>query len=520
MHRLPFQPLPGDSTSSPGRGPSRRSIICVLFSIVLSWTVDATAQSAAGDFDLVLSGGRVMDPESGLDQVRDIGIVSGRIAALSTQPLRGKRVIDVSGLVVAPGFIDLHAHGMDVKSAQLQAQDGVTTALESELGTLSVERWYAAREGKAPINFGVAVGHRQARARALSAVDVPDPLFSADIATLERHREWALDPANDTQIRQMLADLDKGLDEGALGIGTIIQHTHGARREEILALFRLAARRSVTVFAHVRSMGGVEPDSALAAVQEVIADAAATGASLHIMHVPSSCLRETPLCLELIAGARQRGLDITTESYAYTAASTAITAATFDAGWQQRLGISYPDLQWVATGERLSESSFETFRRQGGQVIMHMIPEPVVDLAIASPLVLIASDGLPFTTGGEHPRGAGNFARVLGHYVREKQALSLMDALAKMSWLPARRLEKEVPAMARKGRIKPGADADLTVFDADRVRDRASFEKPMQPSAGIVHVLVSGVPVLSNSELLQDARPGQAVRRSVPASAK
>ena len=127
----------------------------------------------------------------------------------------------------------------------------------------------------------------------------------------------------------------------------------------------------------------------------------------------------------------------------------------------------------------------------------------------------MASDALPFTTGGEHPRGAGNFSRVLGHYVREKKALLLMDALAKMTWRPAQRLEKQVPAMSRKGRIKIGADADITVFDANRVTDRATFDKPMQPSSGIVHVLVSGTPVVSNSKLVDDARPGQPIRGTV-----
>lgn len=492
-----------------------RLIASTLLAGILFATLQGTAQSAEGEFDLVLSGGRVMDPESGLDGLRNVGITAGRIAALSTEPLRGMRVLDVRGLVVAPGFIDIHAHGLDLKSGQLQAQDGVTTALETELGTLAVARWYAAREGKAAVNYGVAVGHRQARGRAISGVDVPDPLFSAEAAKLEGLGEWKLDSANDRQLSQILADLERGLDEGALGIGTIIQHTPGARREEILALFRLAARHSVTVFAHVRSMGSVEPDSGLAAVQEVVANAAATGASLHVMHLPSSCLQQVPLCLELIAGARQLGLDVSTEAYAYTAASTSITAATFDSGWQQRLGISYPDLQWVETGERLTPQSFETYRKQGGLVIMHMIPEPVVDIAIASPLVIISSDGLPFTTGGEHPRGAGNFARLLGHYVREKKVLSLMEALAKISWQPARRLETQVPAMARKGRIKVGADADITVFDAERILDQSTFESPMQPSTGIVHVLVSGVPVVSDSALVEDARPGQAVRRDL-----
>jgi dihydroorotase len=233
------------------------------------------------------------------------------------------------------------------------------------------------------------------------------------------------------------------------------------------------------------------------------------------MHIPSSCLRQTPVCLEVIAGARRTGLIVTTEAYAYAAASTVITAATFDAGWQQRLGISYGDLQWVATGERLTERSFANYRKQGGLVIMHMIPEPIVDVALAHPLVMIASDGLPFTTGGEHPRGSGNFARVLGHYVREKKTLSLMDALAKITWQPAQRLEHHVQAMQLKGRIKVGADADITVFDAGRVIDRATFEQPMQPSAGIIHVLVSGIPVVRNGELVADARPGRPIRRAI-----
>jgi N-acyl-D-aspartate/D-glutamate deacylase len=456
-----------------------------------------------------------MDPESGLDGVRDVGITAGRITALSTETLRGRRIIDVRGLVVAPGFIDLHSHAQELKSNQLQAQDGVTTALETELGSTAVARWYAAREGKAPINYGVTVGHRQARVLVLSALDVPDPLFSPDAAKVEQRSEWRANPATDGQVRDMLALLATGLDEGALGIGMIIQHTPGARREEILQMFELAARRSVPVFAHVRSMGSVEPNSSLEAVQEVVADAAATGASLHIMHIASSCLRQTPICLGVIAGAGGRGLDITTEAYAYTAASTSITAATFDAGWQQRLGISYSDLQWTATGERLTEKSFEEYRKQGGMVIMHMIPEPIVDAAIAHPLVLMASDALPFTTGGEHPRGAGNFSRVLRLYVREKKTLPLMDALAKMTWRPAQRLEKQVPAMSRKGRIKVGADADITVFDADRVTDRATFDESMQPSSGIVYVLVSGMPVVSESKLVEDARPGQAIRGNV-----
>jgi len=487
-------------------------LACLVFFILVQTTFAQQRQPTS--YDLVFTGGRVMDPESGLDAARDVGITGGRIAAISRQRLTGKQVLDVSGLVVAPGFVDLHAHGQDLKSSQLQARDGVTTALEMEVGTLSIPDWYAARAGKALINFGVSAGHRQVRIRVKNGLAVPDALFSPEAGQAEKLTEWKYKNATAPEIDELIALLDRGVTDGALGIGMIIQHTPGARREEILRVFQLAARRGVPTFAHVRSMSGKEPDSSLEAVQEVIADAAATGASLHIFHITSSGLRQTPVCLDMIAGARRRGIDVTTEAYPYTAASTSITAATFDPGWQDRLGITFNDLQWTATSERLTEQSFQEYRRKGGLVIMHMIPEEVADLAVANPLVLISSDGLPFLTGGEHPRGAGTFARVLGHYVREKKALTLMDALRKMTLMPARRLDGYVPQMKNKGRTKVGADADLTIFDANRVLDRSTFEKPMQPSEGIVHVLVGGVFVVRDSELVDSVYPGRAIRRT------
>jgi dihydroorotase len=258
------------------------------------------------------------------------------------------------------------------------------------------------------------------------------------------------------------------------------------------------------------------PGSSIEAVQEVLADAAATGATLHIMHVASSGLRQTPVILDLIDGARQHGVDVSTEAYPYTAASTSLASAFFDPGWEKRLGISYRDLQWAATGERLTRASFERYRKTPGNVIVHMIPDDVVTTAIASPLVMIASDGLPFRTGGEHPRGAGTFARVLGRYVRERGTIGLMDAIRKTSLMPADRLAGYLPAMRRKGRLAVGADADVTVFDAATVIDRATYEKPMQPSEGIRHVLVNGTPVVRDGAPMSGALPGRPVRAEAP----
>jgi N-acyl-D-aspartate/D-glutamate deacylase len=174
--------------------------------------------------------------------------------------------------------------------------------------------------------------------------------------------------------------------------------------------------------------------------------------------------------------------------------------------------VDYGDLQWVATGERLTPESFARLRREGGAVVIHALREEWVETALRHPGVLVASDAMPFYDGGEHPRGAGTHARILGRYVRERGTLSLLDALARLSWLPARRLEGTVPGMGRKGRVQVGADADLVVFDPAQVIDRASYEDSHQASAGIPHVLVGGVLVVRDGALVPGALPGQPVR--------
>ena len=456
--------------------------------------------AVAPAYDAVIEHARVIDPETKLDAIRNVAIASGKIAAISTGPLSGRTTIEARGLVLAPGFIDVHAHGQDAENYRFYAMDGVTSAMELELGTDDVDTWYAERAGKALINYGVSVGHMRVRMRVMK--DSSRTYATGDAA----HRA-----ATDSEVAAIRAHIADGLARGAIGVGFGLSYTPAAARWEILEGFRAAAQAGAPAFVHLRYIGEQEPNSSVAALEEVLAAAAVSGASLHVMHIHSSGLHATPRLLEMIREARARGLDVTTEAYPYAAGSSGIESALFDPGWQQALGIDYHDLEWAATGERLTATTFEQYRQQHGIVIVHMIPEDVVAAAIASPLTFIASDAR-MQNGHGHPRSAGSFARVLAHYVRDTQTLSLTDALTKMTLMPARSLEHRLPAMRHKGRVQIGADADLVVFDPARVQDRATYAQPAQYSEGFEYVFVGGVPVVWRGKLREDSLPGQPLR--------
>jgi dihydroorotase len=493
-------------------------VLTALLAVAALIAAPVTVFAQDNSFDVVLAGGRVIDPESGLDAIRHVGIRGDRILAVSEQPLDaqlrpGGTRLDVTKLVVAPGFIDLHAHGQSARANEFQVRDGVTTALELEFGFPQVERWLASRKGKALIHYGVSVSH--AHTRTLALPDFGQQAL-AELAAMTGDFDAYLFPQTGTALmrglRQPLpenlfpalrATLDRGLEEGALGIGLAYAYCPGAKREEILRVFQFAAERGVPIFTHVRSTG-------IEAIQEVIDAAAATGASLHIVHINSSSLDKLPVALELIRGAQSRGVDVTTEAYPYTAGSTLIQSPIFDEGWRERRGIDYSDLQWQATGERLTEESFRRYRDEGGTVIIHMMKEPMIELALRTPFVMIASDGMPYAPGA-HPRLAGTFSRILGRYVRERGALGLTEAIRKITLMPAQRLEAVAPGMRNKGRIRVGADADVTVFDAANVRDTATYESGPNYSEGIRHVLVAGTLVVEDGVTVQGVFPGRAI---------
>jgi N-acyl-D-aspartate/D-glutamate deacylase len=378
--------------------------------------------------------------------------------------------------------------------------DGVTTALELEVGTGDVDAWYAQREQKSLINYGVSVGHLAAR---MAAMHEP--------VTFLPTGEAARRPATDAEIEDMKQRLKNGLKRGAVAVGFGIQYTPNASRWEILEMFRVAARYGASCHVHMRHAGVKEPGSSIQALEELIAAATITGAPLHVVHIQSTGGPATPKLLQMIGEAKSRGLDITTECYPYIAGMTDIKSAIFDEGWQEVFNIDYKDLQWAATGERLTKETFDKYRKTGGMVAVFSMTEDIVAAAIKSPLTMIASDGI-LERGKGHPRTAGTYSRVLGSYVREKGTLSLMEALTKMTLLPAQRLERRVPSMKNKGRIRIGADADLTIFDPQSIKDKSTFQDPAQYAEGIRFVMVNGVLIVKEGQLQSDIYPGRPIR--------
>jgi cytosine/adenosine deaminase-related metal-dependent hydrolase len=484
-------------------------ILFCLF-LILNFEAESHAQSAI-QYDLVLQGGRVIDPETKLDAIRNVGILNSRIAMISSEPMQGKESIDVSGLVVAPGFIDLHVHGRSNVEQEYQLHDGVTTALELEWGIENLKEWYASRNSKALINYGASVNWPYERFKVLNQDEkVLNELLEmssggqSGLAQLQDRIQHTYTMGIDSsQMNAVLDNIKASLDEGGIGIGVPIGYLPTTKPEEMYQVFKLAGELNALVFTHVR-----QPD--IISIQEVTADAMLTDAPLHIVHINSMSLGSIEMALDLVTSAQQNKFDITTELYPYTAASTRLQGAMFTEGWQERLGISYQDLQWEETGERLTKETFEAYRKTGGIVIIHMMKPEWIQRGIAAPGVMIGSDGMPFSKLA-HPRTAGTFSRVLGKYVREDQVLDLNTAIEKMTLLPAKRLENIAPMMRFKGRIQVGADADITIFDPNTIIDKATFEEGLAFSEGIEYVLVNGTFILKKGETVPNVFPGEGV---------
>ena len=501
--------------------------------------VSATAAMAQdASYDLVIENGRLIDPASGTDGVRSIGISDGKVAEISEGALEGERVIDATGRIVAPGFIDLHGHGQSIPAGRMQALDGVTTTLELEAGILPINDFYdsAGAEGR-PINYGSAVSWAHAR---IATIEEDEP--SADVDWFFSHfkdPDWQEDVATDEELEEILGRVSEGLDEGGLGVGILVGYAPGSGRKEYYAVNELAAKRGVPTWTHARFLSTTEPDSSFEGYEEMVAVAAATGAHMHISHLNSISLTDINAIADMISGAQDNGVNITVEAYPYGAGATGIGAAMFRGeGWRDRMGgIDYS--AFTVNGEPLDKARFDDLQANapGTGIIVHFLnpdeneaDQGYLDRSILYPGGAIASDGGDWETedgmitgqtwpipeeAQSHPRSAGTFSRFLRIYVRERGVIDWPEAIAKTSYYPAKILETSVPQMRTRGRIQPGADADIVVFDPETVADKATFAKPAQASVGYDYVLVGGVPVVDGGEMNTAVLPGVAIRGTV-----
>ncbi|MGH3167039.1 MAG: amidohydrolase family protein [Trebonia sp.] len=491
---------------------------------------------------LVLRGGRVVDPESGLDAVADVAIAAerttgeNRVIAVGPGLAPGGREIDVSGLVVTAGFIDVHSHAFDTGGLRLQASDGVTTALELESGVMPVADAYAsaAADGK-PVNYGFATSWAMARMAVLSGI----PL-DGSVRTFFAHSagpDWQR-AAGEAEQARILARLEADLADGALGIGILAGYAPEASPAEYLAVAALAARARAATFTHSRDLVEFRPQVAIDGAEEIVRAAGETGAHMHYCHVNSTTLRHCDRVLSLVARAQREGARISTEAYPYGAGMTGIGAAFLAPERLHERGLVPADLTYAPTGERVgSAARLRELRAAdpGGLAIIRNLDDSsagdreLLMRYLLFPGAVVASDAMPLTWTGDgnpaaedvwplppaaftHPRTAGTFCRAIRLLTRDEASLSLPEALAKCSLEPARLLEDHVPAMRRKGRLAPGMDADVVVFDPATISDQATYSDSTRPSSGIRHVLVNGEFVVRDGQLVTSARPGRPVR--------
>lgn len=448
-------------------------------------------------FDTVINNGLVIDPANRIQSKLHLGINRGSVACLSAEPLSGVRVIDAAGLVVTPGFVDLHIHEdlfdeatgkFDIKIFDCMLRMGVTTAIGGNCGIgpqNPAAYLEAADRSGLPVNVGLFAAHSEIRKP-----------YAAD-----NYR-----PAPDDAIGKMAADLDAQLAAGCVGLSFGLRYVPGTTAEELHALASVAARHKKTVSAHARDDAGY----VVGAVKELIGLAATRKARVQISHIGSmAAFGQMEDVLALVDNACVSGLDVGLDCYPYNAFCTHIGSATYDPGFLERYGIGYDAIEITGgkyRGQRCSKAIFDEVRAANPEMlaVAHVMRDHEVDMALAHPRVAMASDGI-LVDGYGHPRAAGSFPRLIHQYVKTKKLITLHEAIAKTTVLPAERIG------IGKGSLAVGKDADIVIFDYNRISDNADFARPLTPPSGIEWVLLRGEIAVKKGEIINNSL-GKAVR--------
>ncbi|MDF1602858.1 amidohydrolase family protein [Nocardioides sp. YIM 152315] len=488
----------------------------------------------------ILRGGRVADPAAGTEAVADVVIRDGSVLAVSREPVPATdaTVVDVSGLVVGPGFVDLHSHVHSIAGQRLQAFDGVTTNLDLEAGLMPLERAYAeaAAAGRV-LNYGFSASWTDARGQVLAGLG-PTARFDAS-AGLLGNLDWQR-TSSPAELTAWLGLLERELADGALGIGVLMGYAPRSDPAEYLAVARLAATAGAPTFTHVRELVEADPTTPVDGSSEVAVAAAETGAAMHHCHVNSTSRRHVDRVLRTLEQARSAGSRVTVEAYPYSMGSTSVGAFFLAPERLPAWGLTPSSVVMLGTGERVADVRRLAELREldpGATCVIEFLDErdeadrALLRRALAFPDAIVASDAMPLEWpdhrhdtrewplppgASTHPRTAGTFARSLRLMVVEHGVWTWPEAFRRCSYLPARVLDEVAPSMRTKGLLSPGADADLVVLDPETLTDHATVTDPVRPSGGVRHLVVGGTFVIRDGVLDADAYPGRPVR-GVPA---
>ena len=454
--------------------------------------LDASARLAPGQSaDVVLTGGRIIDPDTGFDRVGNVALIGSTIVEISDQPIQAGRQVDASNLVISPGFIDVLSYEPNEYGEWWKIADGVTSNIGMHGLRFDAANFLSQWETTGvPINFGGAVHNSHIR---------------------QQLGFLPSDTADGSAIRQITAAIETQVQDGFLGIHVQPEYAPGVSANEMLDMGRMAASLGVPLCVHARFSDNAVPGLQADAIRELIDVADQTGCHVHAEHINSTggTGRMADALAELGA-AIDGGLSMTACMYPYEFWATYLQTSRFD-DWQNKFGLSFEDLQVAGTNERLTAETYEQAYESNALTAAYAISDTDVNLAIQAPFMMIGSDAILEPPHNNHPRSTGAYSRTIGEYSRDRGLISLHQALAMMTIRPAEFLQISTPQMATKGRMQIGADADITVFDPATIIDRSTLENPAQESSGVHYVFVNGTEVRNPDGNVETARPGVAI---------